>query len=160
VTTETRPDTPFHTVSHAIFRVARLHKLIAANLLRRTGLYPNQELVMMQLWNKGPQRQADLVKALGSDAASMTRTIQRLERAGFVRRSPSPGDRRATIVDSTTAGRALRAAVEDVWRQLEAMTIGELGDTEVAATLACLRALEDNLTHASAGFTQQVPVDL
>lgn len=36
-------------VSHAIFRVARLHKMLAGRLLRHVGLYPNQELVMMRL---------------------------------------------------------------------------------------------------------------
>jgi len=61
----------------------------------------------------GPQRQADLVKVLDSDAATMTRTVQRLERAGFVRRRPSPTDRRAVIVESTTAGHALRTQVEN-----------------------------------------------
>ncbi|MEO8907688.1 MAG: MarR family winged helix-turn-helix transcriptional regulator, partial [Microbacteriaceae bacterium] len=67
-------------ISHAIFRVARLHRMLAGSLLRKTGLYPGQELVMMHLWDRGEQRQVDLVKVLDSDAATMTRTIQRLER--------------------------------------------------------------------------------
>ncbi|MEU6782629.1 MarR family transcriptional regulator [Nonomuraea angiospora] len=72
-------------LNHAIIRVARLHRMLAAQLLRRVGLHPSQELVMMQLWDRGPQRQTDLVRMLGSDTATMTRTIQRLEHAGFVR---------------------------------------------------------------------------
>ena len=50
------------------------------------GLHPSQELVMMQLWDRGPQGQTALVRLLGSDAATMTRTVKRLEHAGFVRR--------------------------------------------------------------------------
>ncbi|MEU4519285.1 MarR family transcriptional regulator [Amycolatopsis sp. NPDC024027] len=49
-------------------------------------------------------------------AATMTRTVQRLERAGFVRRTPSPTDRRAVIVESTPAGHALRSQVERIWQ--------------------------------------------
>ena len=82
-------------VSHAIFRVARVHRMIAGQLLRRVGLHPGQELVMMQLWELGPQRQVDLIRLLDSDAATMTRTIRRLEHAGFVRRRPCIDDRRA-----------------------------------------------------------------
>src|SRR6476660_10499856 len=82
-------------ISHAIFRVARLHRMIAGNLLRRVGLHPGQELVMMHLWELGPQRQADLIGLLDSDAATMTRTVKRLEDAGFVRRVPLADDKRA-----------------------------------------------------------------
>ncbi|GAA4994130.1 hypothetical protein GCM10025734_23870 [Kitasatospora paranensis] len=77
-------------ISHAIFRLARLHRMHAGQLLRRIGLHPGQELVMMHLWELGAQRQTDLVRLLDSDAATMTRTVQRLEQAGFVRRRPSP----------------------------------------------------------------------
>ena len=67
-------------VSHAIFRLARLHKQTAATLLRRLGLHPNQELVLMLLWDAGPQKQADLATVMESDSATITRTVQRLDR--------------------------------------------------------------------------------
>ena len=86
-------------ISHAIFRVARLHKMMAGNLLRGVGLHPGQELVMMYLWELGPQRQTDLIRLVDSDAATMTRTIRRLEHAGFVRRSPCADDKRAYLIE-------------------------------------------------------------
>src|ERR1700739_985493 len=115
---------PGGPVSHAIFRVARLHRMMAGNLLRRVGLHPGQEMVMMYLWEAGPQRQADLIRLLDSDAATMTRTIQRLEHAGFVRRSPVADDKRAYLIESTAAGRALRPQVEQLWKQLEEIGAG------------------------------------
>lgn len=133
-------------VSHAIFRVARLHRMIAGHLLRRTGLHPGQELVMMHLWETGPQRQADLITVLGSDSATMTRTVQRLERAGFVRRTPSPTDRRATIIEPTAASQALRHEVEQIWEQLERITTDGLTDTEKAEARKVLERLETNLS--------------
>jgi DNA-binding MarR family transcriptional regulator len=132
-------------VSHAIFRVARLHRMLAGQLLRRAGLHPGQELVMMHLWETGPQRQADLISVLGSDSATMTRTIQRLERAGFVRRTPSPTDRRATIIEPTAASQALRRQVEENWDQLEHITTDGLSDTEKAEARKVLERLETNL---------------
>ncbi|MEO7124252.1 MAG: MarR family winged helix-turn-helix transcriptional regulator, partial [Lacisediminihabitans sp.] len=106
-------------ISHAIFRVARLHKMLVGSLLRDTGLYVGQELVMMHLWDHGEQRQIDLVRVLDSDAATMTRTVQRLERAGFVRRRPDPTDARATLIESTPASQHLRAKLEKIWQELE-----------------------------------------
>lgn len=135
-------------VSHAIFRVARLHKMLAGQLLRETGLYPGQELLMMRLWDDGPQRQVDLVRTLDSDAATMTRTVRRLERAGFLRRSPDPTDGRATIVEATPASQALRSRVTRTWRDLEALTVGAMSTADSSSTLGALHRLEANLLAA------------
>jgi DNA-binding MarR family transcriptional regulator len=137
-------------ISHAMFRVQRLHKMNAAQLLRQVGLHPSQELAMMQLWDRGPQRQADLVKLLGSDAATMTRTIQRLEVAGFVRRRPCETDRRVTIVEPTAASLALRDRVEAVWAQLEARTTRDLSPEQKANYLEALAIIEGSLSSTPA----------
>ncbi|WP_037606018.1 MarR family winged helix-turn-helix transcriptional regulator [Streptacidiphilus rugosus] len=137
-------------VSHAIFRLARLHRMFAGQLLRPLGLHPGQELVMMHLWELGPQRQTDLVRLLDSDAATMTRTVRRLEQAGFVRRRPCPTDKRASLIEPTAASQVLRRQVEQVWAQLEALVTADLSPAEGAAALATLERLEDNLAQAEA----------
>ncbi|MFF4574875.1 MarR family winged helix-turn-helix transcriptional regulator [Streptomyces sp. NPDC001410] len=137
-------------VSHAIFRLARLHRMFAGQLLRRIGLHPGQELVMMHLWELGPQRQADLVRLMDSDAATMTRTIKRLEQAGFVRRRPSPTDKRASLIEPTAASQALRQEVEQTWSQLEDLVTADLSPEERTAALLTLERLEHNLARAAA----------
>ncbi|MFH9869070.1 MarR family winged helix-turn-helix transcriptional regulator [Streptomyces lydicus] len=137
-------------VSHAIFRLARLHRMFAGQLLRRIGLHPGQELVMMHLWELGPQRQADLVRLMDSDAATMTRTVRRLEQAGFVRRRPSPTDKRASLIEPTAASHALRREVEQIWTQLEELSTAGLSADERTAALHTLERLEQNLVQAAA----------
>jgi len=137
-------------LSHAIFRVCRVHRLLAGQLLRRVGLHPGQELVMMQLWDRGPQRQTDLVHLLGSDAATMTRTVRRLENAGFVRRRPSPSDKRVTIIEPTAASNALRHEVERVWLDLEAGVVDGMPPEEQAVALKVLERIEESLAQATA----------
>ncbi|WP_420823454.1 MarR family winged helix-turn-helix transcriptional regulator [Streptomyces natalensis] len=136
-------------VSHAIFRLARLHRMFAGQLLRRIGLHPGQELVMMHLWELGPQRQTDLVRLMDSDAATMTRTVRRLEQAGFVRRRPSPTDKRASLIEPTAASHALRREVEQVWSRLEDLSTADLSDDERTAALHTLERLEQNLVRAA-----------
>ncbi|MEU5209954.1 MarR family winged helix-turn-helix transcriptional regulator [Streptomyces sp. NPDC020742] len=137
-------------VSHAIFRVARLHRMIAGQLLRPLGLHLGQELVMMHLWERGPQRQTDLVRLIDSDAATMTRSIKRLENAGFVRRRPCPDDKRAVIIEPTAASQALRREVERIWAELEDATTGDLAPAQQAEALDALRRIEDSLTRTAA----------
>ncbi|MER7465354.1 MarR family winged helix-turn-helix transcriptional regulator [Streptomyces sp. NPDC097981] len=137
-------------ISHAIFRLARLHRMYAGQLLRRIGLHPGQELVMMHLWELGAQRQTDLVRLMDSDAATMTRTVQRLEQAGFVRRRPSPSDKRASLIEPTAASHALRHEVEKSWSQLEDLVTDGLTADERTAALHTLERLEQNLVEAAA----------
>ncbi|OLR94569.1 MarR family winged helix-turn-helix transcriptional regulator [Actinokineospora bangkokensis] len=132
--------------SHAIFRVARLHRTLAARLLREVGLHPGQETLLMHLWDSGPLRQADLVPLLGSDSATVTRMVARLEQAGYVRRSPWPGDRRATRVEPTAAGSALRPRVEAIWAELERRTLDGVPEDQRAAIRDALATLERGLT--------------
>ena len=132
-------------VSHAVFRVARLHKELAGRLLREIGLHPGQELLLMQLWDGGPQRQVDVIRILGSDAATMTRSVQRLERAGLVRRTRNAADARSVIIAATTRSELLRGKVEDVWRALETATVGEMSAEEQRDAARVLERLEANL---------------
>ncbi|MFE7979417.1 MarR family winged helix-turn-helix transcriptional regulator [Streptomyces shenzhenensis] len=142
------PSVQAGAMTHAIFRVARLHRMLAGQLLRRVGLHPGQELVMMQLWDLGPQRQTDLVRLLGSDAATMTRTVKRLENAGFVRRRPSETDRRAAIIEPTTASLALHKEVEQVWAELEDSVAAGLSADEQEDMIRVLARIEDSLSRA------------
>src|SRR4051794_10349874 len=140
-------------MSHAIFRVARAHKAIAGRLLREAGLYPGQELVLMALWTRGPQRMIDLATAVESDAPSLTRSVARLEKAGLVTRTPSPSDRRVMIVAPTEASLAFRAKVEDAWRELEQHTSGALTAAQRGHALANLALLEAALPAETAAPT-------
>ena len=140
---------PAEPLTNAIVRVARLQRMLAANLLRPLGLHLGQELVMMQLWDRGPQSQTDLVRTLDSDSATMTRTVRRLEHAGFVRSRPSPTDKRATIIEPTPASQAVRQEVERIWATLEAGATGGLTPDEQAEAIALLQRIEDGLSRAS-----------
>ena len=103
----------------------------------------------MHLWDVGPQRQADLAVEFGTDSASMTRTVQRLERTGLVRRRRDARDGRVTLVESTPVGLALRAQVESIWAELEKDTIGALSASQQRQLIRSLNALEVNLAEAS-----------
>ncbi|MFF3332886.1 MarR family winged helix-turn-helix transcriptional regulator [Streptomyces sp. NPDC002888] len=136
-------------MSEAIFRAARVHRIMAGTLLRETGLYPGQELLMMQLWERGEQRQADLIKTLGLDPSTVTKMLQRLEQSGFVTRRPSSRDRRAVVVNTTRAGQALRDRVLQAWRDLEQVTALGLTGEEYDQAMHLLARIEANLTGTS-----------
>ncbi|MFE4837504.1 MarR family winged helix-turn-helix transcriptional regulator [Arthrobacter sp. NPDC056691] len=135
--------------SEAIFRIARIHRLVAGGLLRETGLYPGQEVLMMALWEKGEQRQTDLVRTLGLDPSTVTKMLQRLEQSGFVTRKPSTVDRRTIMVSASRAGQALRNQVEEIWLRLEELTTAGLAEEDRNTAIRLLERIESNLAGES-----------
>ncbi len=99
----------------------------------------------MHLWEAGPQRQTDLMKVFDADSGSMTRSVQRLERAGLVTREVDPTDGRATRVQSTEAGRRLRPLIENLWADLESITTAGMSDRQRKELLDRLAQAEHNL---------------
>ncbi|HEV6955698.1 MAG TPA: MarR family transcriptional regulator [Promicromonospora sp.] len=144
-------------LSLAVVSLARAHRALTAELFRELGLHPGQELILMYLWEHGPQRQTDLAAYVGTDSAAMTRTVQRLERSGFVRRRAGTDDRRVTLVEPTPASQALRPRVADAWARLETATAGALDGADLAAATGLLRTLERNVTEAALWATAPTP---
>ncbi|WNO75320.1 MarR family winged helix-turn-helix transcriptional regulator [Streptomyces sp. AM8-1-1] len=132
-------------VSHAVSRVARLHRMAAGKLLKGAGLYPGQEFVMMHLWDAGPVRQSELIKAVELDPSTVTKMLQRLEQAGHVRRYPDPADRRAVLIEATADSCALHSAVEEAWTNLEEHTLHGLSTDERTELVRLLAKVEKNL---------------
>ncbi|MEV1008414.1 MarR family transcriptional regulator [Streptomyces sp. NPDC049881] len=136
--------------SHLIVRLAHAHQNAAAALLKNLGLHPGQELVLMRLADEDGQPQSRLVRALGLDPSTVSRTLQRLERKGLLVRTPSTADRRAVLVALTPAGRALLPEVRRVWDALDAATVAGLSERQRAEAARLLRRLTRGLATAPA----------
>ncbi|NAZ85368.1 MarR family winged helix-turn-helix transcriptional regulator [Kineococcus indalonis] len=135
------PPVEFGPLSAAVLRLGRAHRALAGQLAREVGLRPEQAALMMHLWARGPVRQSVLAAHFGKDSAATTRTVQRLEHAGYLRRRVDPADRRATLVEPTPAGNALRGRVEQLWEHLEHVLRTALPGAELERAAAALEAM-------------------
>jgi DNA-binding MarR family transcriptional regulator len=101
--------------------------------------------VLARVVAEGPLRVSDVASALGLDLSTVSRQVQTLTDGGYVAKEPDPGDRRASQVTATGAGRAALDAV----RADRAATLGralagwEPGDRERLRVL--LARLADDL---------------
>ena len=111
----------------------------------RLGLYPGQELLLLQLAEGERRSQQELVDALGIDHSTVTKMLQRLERAGVVARQQSANDRRVVLVHLTEEGCVQRRAVEEMWARMEAATSGGLSEEQHAQLLELLHRVEGYL---------------
>lgn len=74
--------------------------------------------VLAVLADLGRVRSARVAAALGLEASTVTRLVDRLIDAGYVTRGTDPGNRSAVILDLTARGRRLVADVA-AWRRQE-----------------------------------------
>ncbi|GAA4179435.1 hypothetical protein GCM10022252_00920 [Streptosporangium oxazolinicum] len=123
----------------------RGHRVLLASLLGEIDLYPGQERVMGALWDNGPQSQNALAKIVGIDVSTMTKTLQRLERSGFVSRRPDPANRRISIVDITPRGHALRPEVDRVLAEMHHRMTQGLTAAQTDELSSLLTVVRDNL---------------
>jgi MarR family transcriptional regulator, organic hydroperoxide resistance regulator len=70
-------------------------------------------LVVLHLLESGPRPQRDLAEQCQVEAQTMSRTLERMERTGLVRRAPDPDDRRRRQVTRTDAGARAFAGAAD-----------------------------------------------
>src|ERR1700738_4690127 len=137
---------PGGPVGRAVAHVVRLHRTAAGELLKSTGLYPGQEVLMMHLWAAGVVRQADLINALGLDPSTVTKMLQRLPRTGKVTRTTDPADRRAVLVEATESSRALRPEIEAAQKPVEEPAVAALDTAERAELHRLLEKIAANLS--------------
>ncbi len=123
----------------------RGHRVLLASLLGEIDLYPGQERVMGALWDNGPQSQNGLARIVGIDVSTMTKTLQRLERSGFVSRRPDPANRRISIVDVTPKGHALRPEVDRVLAEMHRRMTQGLTAEQTGELLTLLSVVRNNL---------------
>lgn len=70
-------------------------------LAERLGLGPSDLKCLDLLFERGPMTGSALVAITGLTSGAVTGVTARLERAGFLRRTPDPGDRRKQTLTAT-----------------------------------------------------------
>lgn len=87
-------------------------------------------------------RMSDLATQTSMSTSGTTRVVDRLERAGFLRRDPDPADRRGSYAVLTDAGLAqLTADVPDTIATVERWLTGPLSAEQLEAFLTALHTI-------------------
>jgi MarR family transcriptional regulator, lower aerobic nicotinate degradation pathway regulator len=132
-------------VGSLLLQVVRAHARVGTELLSEAGVASPHEIVLLYLDAHGPVPQTELVHYMGRDRSTVTATLQAMERAGLVTRTPSPSDKRAMIVQLTKTGRDAVPRAEAAWQELERRTTRSLTPSQQADLMTALAAVRDAL---------------
>lgn len=107
------------------------------------GLTAGQFLALSALWLQDGLKFKELAERLAIEGPTLTGLLDRLERAGYVRREDDPDDRRSIRVWITPAGWEVRPSAAAAIESLEAQLRQPFSDEEFAVFSRVLGALPD-----------------
>jgi len=102
--------------------------------------------VLGTLDDLGEARLSDVATALTLDISTVSRQVKALEEHGFCKRRPDPDDRRAWLLDLTTAGRRELGRMRAVRVQVLTTATADWSAADRQRLLDLLEALAESLT--------------
>ena len=117
--------------------------------LKKYGVSFGQWPFLMMLWAEEGLTQRDLSRRLSNEEATTTRTLDRMEADGLIRRKANITDRRQRNIYLTSKGRSLRDKLVPEALANSDLTTGQLTPKEVAALRAALKKMVGSLKELS-----------
>lgn len=118
---------------------------LAMRALDEIGLFPGQEVVLLELVAHGELNQTQLAHALDIEPPSVTGILAKLETGGLVSRVTRGREKRVTL---TSKGRQVAETVQDAYAAMERALTADLTPTQTADLVAALITVSNNANAA------------
>lgn len=129
-------------LAHKMAPVARNWRLLADSALAEFGVSNSAGWCLIHIDRMGGDvRQAELAESLDISQPSLVRTLDQLQAAGLVGRSPHPDDKRSNIIALTPAGQDLVGRIEDRLGELRGDLLRDVPDEAVEIMVEMLDLL-------------------
>jgi DNA-binding MarR family transcriptional regulator len=143
------------TVSWQLIKLAKAHRALVSDAFAGLGLHLGQDLLLGELWEHDGLAQSELIAKLHVEPPTMTKMLQRMERAGLLRRERAPGGGRVSRVYLTERGRALERPVREIRAEVERRLLAGLKPEELEGLRPLLARLTANLQGGSDILSRQ-----
>ncbi|MFF7132015.1 DNA-binding MarR family transcriptional regulator [Streptomyces sp. SAI-126] len=112
--------------------------------------------LLRQIADTEPMRPGELANRLGVEASHVTRTVQQLQKSGYVTRVPDPVDRRAQRIQLTGTGREAIDRIRDAGARGMQLALAEWSPEELRQLAGLFhRMVDDFLSHAVDDETEE-----
>ncbi len=137
-------DKIFERPGHLIMRMARLIARDADSRLRGHGIGSAAFPVFGMLSKGRAMTQADLARAANVEQPSMAQLLAKLEKQGWIERSPDPEDRRRSLVSLTDAGHAMMPVIRAAREEGIAVFLEGIPPEDVESLVSILKRMIAN----------------
>ena len=118
------------TVSNQVGKLFRHVARVHNRAVKRFELSAVQANILAILWQEGPMNIGDLQAELALGSSTLTGAVDRMEKAGLLRRVPVAGDRRAVRLEPVAWPARKREALGEAVATIEAACYADLTAAE------------------------------
>ena len=137
-------------VRHYLFDVEMLRRRLLRPYFIELGLTvgQGQPRILYELRKCDGMSQKELSDACLIEVTTMSRTLDRLESMGLIKRQNNPECRRSWIISLTEEGKEKADRVSDIFDMAEEVFRKGIGEEELNSMCATLEKIENNLNEA------------
>jgi Transcriptional regulators len=132
-------------IEKAIINLITSYKSRITKRMRPLGLYPGQDMILLELLKKDGISQNKLVVELCVDHSTIAKSVNRMLKTDLVKTKKSTKDKRVTLVSLTEHGREIASHVQDVWLEAEYDATNDLSEEEQKAFIETLEKITRSL---------------
>lgn len=125
--------------------VVRLHFALTHSNLEKEGLYPGQPPLLYALHHHGGLSQKDIAKKLNLKPATITVMIKRLEKSGFIIKTPDEKDRRVSRIYLTDKGTKACESLKSIVNKIDNICLNNFSKEELENLSFLLNKVKINL---------------
>ena len=129
---------------HSINQFTRHFSKSLNEALVPLGLYSAQWTIVYLLKTNGPATQKDLSLYLGVEAPTMTRTLARMEKSGWITKVSGTDKREKQIMLTDAATQKYETWLQAV-RDCESRVLNNISKSEMATMLSAIEKMNNNL---------------
>ena len=131
------------SLMRSINRTHRCSKLYYNEKLNADGITGNQQIYIFQICRHPGISQEQLSQRIAVNKSNVTRQLCALEQNGFIRRQPSPEDKRVLQVFPTEKAEALYPKVLDIMRLWNSLLLEDFSEDEKSLLLSMMQRVQE-----------------
>lgn len=139
-----------------LYQVLHLTMRHSLHLLEEYDLKPGQVGTLMTLAKRGGLSQREVAEAIGVTPPSITVSLQKMEKQGYIVRKPDEKDQRIIRIEITDKGRKCVVLVEKVVDQVDEIVFEGMSAEEKMLFRRLLLQMNDNLLKRKNGKEQEL----
>ncbi len=132
-------------VVDAWIRGIRLHRKMVENTVGKQGIHQAQHRLLMHLAKREWNSQKELAEHMGVSTATMTVSLKKLERGGYIKRVMIPDDNRYNQLEITVKGREVVKESSDMFNEIDEKMLEGFSEQERKQFLEYLQRINSNL---------------
>jgi DNA-binding MarR family transcriptional regulator len=138
----------YESINFLLRMICQAQRSQMGDALAEIGLYAGQEMFLWHLWRQEGRTQSQLVERMCVQPPTVSKMLDRLEKAGLVERRPDAENSRLSRVYLTEQGNIRQRAVRAIWTNVEQRLTEGLTVEERIVLRRLLLQVHENLTRS------------